>query len=290
MPVLSSLSGREVNGIAQAAVWPRRRPPKAEATGSNPVGAAGARARRSPQSVVSRLSDKGARVACASRLPSGRKDGRGQRCAWPLNFDSGLRPECATTGHSLTAWRTGQVDPKAEVPTPHERGRLEVPTPHERGRLSDPKRKFRVVQESIASKAFGGDGDAEHCCGSLVSSLVGLRTMARAKHVNLARQYFQQRVAIGLIHRHCCRRGQEIAAHARGHVSRVAARLPLVFGEVVSSRWPHSDKRCEHSGKRARRRRDDGDRCEGGVWSSRQAAGRAFVRQRQLGPPFCLGR
>ena len=40
MPVLSSLSGREVNDIAQAAVGPRRCPPKAEATGSNPVGLA----------------------------------------------------------------------------------------------------------------------------------------------------------------------------------------------------------------------------------------------------------
>jgi hypothetical protein len=57
------------------------------------------------------LSDKRARVACASRLPSGRKDGCGQRCAWPLNFDSGLRPECARTEHSPTARRTGQVDP-----------------------------------------------------------------------------------------------------------------------------------------------------------------------------------
>ena len=79
-------------------------------------GAAGARARRSPQSVVSRQSDKGARVACASRLPSGRKDGRGQRCAWPLNFDSGLRPECANTGPSPTAWRTFQIDPLLPSP------------------------------------------------------------------------------------------------------------------------------------------------------------------------------
>src|ERR1700733_1036141 len=39
-PVLSSLSGHEVNEIAQPAVGPRRRPPKAEATGSNPVGRA----------------------------------------------------------------------------------------------------------------------------------------------------------------------------------------------------------------------------------------------------------
>ncbi len=74
-----------------------------------------ARARRSPQSVVARLSDKGARVACASRLPSDRKDGRGQRCAWPLNFDSGLRPECATTGHSLTVWRKGANRPVAAL-------------------------------------------------------------------------------------------------------------------------------------------------------------------------------
>ena len=35
MPVLSSLSGHEVNDIAQAAVGPRRCPPKAEATSSN---------------------------------------------------------------------------------------------------------------------------------------------------------------------------------------------------------------------------------------------------------------
>src|ERR1700690_3122347 len=40
MPVLSSLSGHEVNEIAQAAVGPRRCPPKAEATGSNPIGRA----------------------------------------------------------------------------------------------------------------------------------------------------------------------------------------------------------------------------------------------------------
>jgi hypothetical protein len=37
MPVLSSLSGHEVNDIAQAALGPRRRPSKAEATGSNPL-------------------------------------------------------------------------------------------------------------------------------------------------------------------------------------------------------------------------------------------------------------
>jgi hypothetical protein len=193
--------------------------------------------RRDHVSTVQGASDR--ELGRRGQLPQNWRVHRRNR-EWPVNVDSS-RPVCATTGHSLTAWRTGQVDPKAEVPTPHESGRL-----------SDPKRKFRVVQESIASKAFGGDGDAEHCCGSLVSSLVGLRTMARAKHVNLARQYFQQRVAIGLIHRHCCRRGQEIAAHARGYVSRVAAKLPLVFGEVVSSRWPHSDKRCEHSRKRAK--------------------------------------
>ena len=40
-PVLSSLSGHEVNDLAQAAVGPRRCPPTAEATGSNPVGRAG---------------------------------------------------------------------------------------------------------------------------------------------------------------------------------------------------------------------------------------------------------
>jgi hypothetical protein len=106
------------------------------------------------------------------------------------------------------------------------------------------------VQESIASKAFGGDGNADHCCGGLVSGLLGLRAMARAKHVNLARQYFQQGVAIGLIQGHGCRCGYGIAAHARGYVSRVAAKLPLVLGEVVNSGWSHSDKRCEHSGKR----------------------------------------
>src|SRR6202041_2710168 len=39
-PVLSALSGHEVNDIAQAAVGPRRCPPKAEATGSNPFGRA----------------------------------------------------------------------------------------------------------------------------------------------------------------------------------------------------------------------------------------------------------
>jgi hypothetical protein len=26
------------------------------------------------------------------------REGRGQRCAWPLNFDSGFRPECANSG------------------------------------------------------------------------------------------------------------------------------------------------------------------------------------------------
>jgi hypothetical protein len=40
MPVLSSLSGHEVNDIAQAALGPRSCPPKAEVTGSNPVGRA----------------------------------------------------------------------------------------------------------------------------------------------------------------------------------------------------------------------------------------------------------
>ena len=40
MPVLSSLSGHEVNDIAQPALGPHRCPPKAEATGSNPVGRA----------------------------------------------------------------------------------------------------------------------------------------------------------------------------------------------------------------------------------------------------------
>src|ERR1700733_14558329 len=39
-PVLSSLSGHEVNDIARAEVGPRRCPPKAEATGPNPVGRA----------------------------------------------------------------------------------------------------------------------------------------------------------------------------------------------------------------------------------------------------------
>jgi hypothetical protein len=116
--------------------------------------------------------------------------------------------------------------------------------------LNDAKRMSRVVQESIASNALGGDGDADHCCGSLVCSLLGLRAMARAKHFNLVRQQFQQSVAVGLILGHGCWRGHEIAAHARGHVSRVAAKLPLGLREVVSSRRSDSDKRCEHSGKR----------------------------------------
>ena len=100
--------------------------------------------------------------------------------------------------------------------------------------LNDAKRMSRVVQESIASNALGGDGDADHCCGSLVCSL--LRAMARAK--------------VGLILGHGCWRGHEIAAHAQGHVSRVAAKLPLGLREGVSSRRSDSDKRCEHSGKR----------------------------------------
>jgi hypothetical protein len=35
--------------------------------------------------------------------------------AWPLNVASGLRPECANSGHSLTAWRTGENDPREDV-------------------------------------------------------------------------------------------------------------------------------------------------------------------------------
>jgi hypothetical protein len=43
MPVLSSLSRHEVSDLAQVAVGPRRCPPRAKATGPNPVGPAGAR-------------------------------------------------------------------------------------------------------------------------------------------------------------------------------------------------------------------------------------------------------
>ena len=98
-----TISRKQRSGHAAA---PRRQRPQVRILSGLP-----ARARRSPQSVVSRLSDKRARVACASRLPSGHKDGRGQRCAWPLNFDSGLRLECANTGHVWTA-ATGTNRPK----------------------------------------------------------------------------------------------------------------------------------------------------------------------------------
>ena len=58
-----TISRKLRSGYAAA---PRRQRPEVRILSGLP-----ARARRSPQSVVSRLSDKRARVACASRLPSG---------------------------------------------------------------------------------------------------------------------------------------------------------------------------------------------------------------------------
>jgi hypothetical protein len=57
--------------------------------------------------------------------------------------------------------------------------------------LNDAKRMSRVVQESIASNALGADGDADHCCGSLVCSLLGLTSEAfqsRASAVSAERR------------------------------------------------------------------------------------------------------
>jgi hypothetical protein len=58
-----------------------------------------ARARRSPQRVVSRLSHKERTSRVRPGCLTGLMDGRRERSAWPLNVASGLPPEWANSNH-----------------------------------------------------------------------------------------------------------------------------------------------------------------------------------------------
>src|ERR1700727_2262655 len=59
------------------------------------------------------LRDVTSELARCGSSPSLRGDKRHPPSASSPYVDTSLRPECANTGHSLSAWRKGQVDLKA---------------------------------------------------------------------------------------------------------------------------------------------------------------------------------